>query len=97
METYIKLSWWQRWKLRKFFKGVEDAKLGDDCAFEGAQMWRDGRDVGLLSGEKGKALSTALGGRWDEGHGSVASRRASTSNAELTETPQGRAPARDGR
>lgn len=87
METYIKLSWWQRWKLRKFFKGVEDANLAHDCAAIGAQIWKDGMHVRLFNAERGKALSAALGGKWDEGHGSLASKRASTSNA-ATKAPE---------
>jgi hypothetical protein len=75
METYIKLSWWQRWKLRKFFKGVEDANIADDDAAIGAQIWKDGMHVRLFNAERGKALSSALGGRWDDGHSSMASKR----------------------
>jgi hypothetical protein len=75
METYIKLSWWQRWKLRKFFKGAEDANLAGDRAAIGAQIWNDGMHVRLFNAERGKALSDALGGKWEEGYGSMASKR----------------------
>ena len=80
METYIKLSWWQRWKLRKFFEGVETANIAGDYPAIGAQIWKDGMHVRLFLAEKGKALSAALGGRWENDHSSMVSKRDSTSN-----------------
>lgn len=79
MNKFIKLSWWQRWKLRKFFHAVESANMADDCAAIGAQIWEDGMHVKLFNADRGRALSEALGGNWKEGHGSMASKRASTS------------------
>ena len=75
MNAFIKLTFWQRWKLRKFFKAVEDANLEGDSAAIGAQVWRDGMHVKLFDSERGRQLSRALGGNWDEGHATMASKR----------------------
>ncbi len=75
MRTYIKLSLWQRWKLRKFFKGVEDANRSGTYAAIGAQIWPDGMHVRLFNNEQGHALSNALGGNWYKAHGSMKSKR----------------------
>lgn len=84
MNAYISLTWWQRWRLRKFFAAVKAANLADDEAAIGAQIWKDGMHVKLFNRERGRALAAALGGRWDEGHSSMESKRASTSNGKLT-------------
>lgn len=75
MIAYIKLSLHQRQELKKFFMAVQDANKAGKHAAIGAQIWEDGMRVKLFNDHQGRKLSAALGGNWDVGHSSMASRR----------------------
>lgn len=76
MNDFIKLSWWQRWKLRKYFKAVHAANDNCDDAAIGAQIWSDGMHVKLFLNEQGRVLSKALGGNFTKTYASSAAKRA---------------------
>ena len=79
MDIFIRLSYWQRWRLRKFFAAIKNVNRtggsSGESAAVGAQIWKDGMHVKLFDGEKGSSLANALGGKFGVTHSSMSSKR----------------------
>ncbi len=54
--------------LEPLFQAVRDANKAGKVLAIGAQIWPDGMVVKLFDDEKGKALSSALGGNYNRRH-----------------------------
>lgn len=66
MRIKIELTETQREQLRPLFDLVRESNTADiDCAIA-AQIFEDGMHVKFFSGDQGRALANALGGKLDE-------------------------------
>lgn len=70
----IELTKEQKYLLEPLFQAVRDANEAGLTAAIGAQIWPDGMVVRLFDQEKGKAISTALGGDYNRMHVSAGDR-----------------------